>query len=432
MEERHSKGLCMYCDEPFTPGHQLKHRRTELMVMELDDDEPVLEELTHAVTQDIPESSIVVSHNIDTPQLSVQALSGMPNYQTMRISALHNKKLLQILIDSGNTHNFLDLEMAKKLGCKLEPISPIQITAGGGHTLEAPFICKSFKWVMQQTRFQADVIVLPLVCCDLILGIQWLKTLGPIVWDFEKLQMEFSQQGRKFVLRGAKTSSLKVVNNKSFSQVVKTGVDMCFLSLAENGAHLFMPTCNLFDAADPALPFPSLLDHLLQQFDDIFSEPSTLPPPRPSFDHKIPIKEGTDAFNLRPYRYSTVQKNIIDKLVEEMFTQGIIQHSNSPYSSPIVLVRKKDGSWRLCVDFRRLNSCTIKDRFPIPLIEDLMDELGGASIFSKLDMRSGYHQLRMAIGEEHKTAFKIHSGHFEYLVMPFGLTNAPASFQELS
>lgn len=147
----------------------------------------------------------------------------------MRVTGMHNKKQLQVLVGNGNTHNFMDLEMAKKLGCKVEAVTPMTVTTGGGNRLEAPFICKGFNWQLQQIRFNADVIILPLVCYDLILGIQWLKSLGPILWDFNKLQMEFSIKGKKFLLRGAKISGVKLVNNKSLSQAVQHGAKLCFL-----------------------------------------------------------------------------------------------------------------------------------------------------------------------------------------------------------
>ncbi|GAU25735.1 hypothetical protein TSUD_216660 [Trifolium subterraneum] len=427
MNDRRAKGLCMFCDGLFTPGHQVKHRRAQILVMEIEDDDIVTAE---PIADPILSESEPV-HDFEHPQLSLQALNGVANYQTMRVTGMHEKKLLHILLDSGSTHNFLDLEVAKSLGCKLEAIPPLSVIGGGGHQLEAAFVCKGFKWQLQQVLFTADVIVLPLGCCDLILGIQWLKSLGPILWDFDKLQMEFTTHGKKFVLRGAKVPGFKLINNKSFAQAVQKGAELCFLSISHDAPCLTFPTCHVMQTPELQSPLHPAIVDLILKFEDIFNEPGQLPPPRPGFDHRIPLKEGAEPFNLRPYRFSLIQKDIIDKLVQDMLDQGIVQHSNSLFASPTILVRKKDGSWRLCIDFRRLNDLTIKDRFPIPLIEDLMDELSGSVVFSKLDMKSGYHQLRMAPGEEHKTAFKTHSGHFEYLVMPFGLTNAPASFQSL-
>lgn len=158
-------------------------------------------------------------------------------------------------------------------------------------------------------------------------------------------------------------------------------------------------------------PVPTAIHQILHKFTSLFEEPVGLPPKRSLHDHHIPLVDGTQPVNQRPYRYSVQQKNEIDKIVATMLTEGIIQHSRSSFASPVVLVKKKDGTWRLCVDYRSLNSTTIKDRFPIPLIEDLMDELGGATVFSKIDLRSGYHQVRMADLDIHKTAFKTHSGH---------------------
>jgi hypothetical protein len=273
------------------------------------------------------------------------------------------------------------------------------VTVANGDRLACQGVARQVPVLIGDEPFSIDCVGIDLGCYDFILGVDFLSTLGPILWDLDVLSLIFWREGGR--------------------RVQWTGI---------GGSGATTPQLQLMAAAlDEAHP---LLANLLQQHSNIFDEPQGLPPARPC-DHRIHLPPDTAPVAVRPYRYPQLQKDKLERQVAVMLAQGIIQISTSPFSAPVLLVCKADGTWRFCIEYRALNAMTSKDQFPIPVVDELVDELHGARFFTKLDLRSGYHQVCMHPDDIEKMAFRTLHGHFEFLVMPFGLSNAPATFQAL-
>ncbi|XP_043817044.1 uncharacterized protein LOC122724910 [Manihot esculenta] len=377
MDERRKKGLCFNCDEPFVRGHQCKR----LFLIDLDDGS----------------KSDAKSDSDSPPEISLHAITGTRNSQSMRLLGCWHGRQVLILVDSGSTHSFVSDSVVADLQVTVDAKDGLRVKVANGEQLHSPGLCKGAPIELGNSVFIVDLFVLQLTGFDLVFGVNWLATLGPILWDFNSMWMSFFVNGK---------------------QVALTGID----SKSETNSSL--------NSLSPSAARDHHLRQLLADFAAILEAPTGLPPAR-HCDHRIPLAPNTKPVVVHPYRYPHNQKDEIERQCTAMLDQGIIRPSRSPFSSPVLLVPKADKTWHLCVDYRELNARTIKDKFPIPVIEELLDELGGTKYFTKLDLVSGYFQVGMHPPDIEKTAFRTHHGHFEFLVMPFGLSNAPSTFQAL-
>uniref|UniRef100_A0A2N9I262 RNA-directed DNA polymerase n=1 Tax=Fagus sylvatica TaxID=28930 RepID=A0A2N9I262_FAGSY len=266
----------------------------------------------------------------------------------------------------------------------------------------------------------------------------------PMLEDTCDDDVEYPVEGESLVARRALSAQVKEddmeqqrenifhtrchINNKVCSMIIDGGscTNVASTTLVEK---LNFPTLKH--------PMPYKLKWLndcgeIKEYEDVFPNdvPSGLPPIR-GIEHQIDFVPGATIPNRPAYRSNPEETKELQRQVEELLAKGHVRESMSPCAVPVLLVPKKDGTWRMCVDCRAINNITVKYRHPIPRLDDMLDELHGSCIFTKIDLKSGYHQIRMKEGDEWKTAFKTKYGLYEWLVMPFGLTNAPSTFMRL-
>ena len=344
-------------------------------------------------------------------QISLCTFLGYTSPTTHKLRGKIANTTVVVLIDSGATHNFISPNVLEKLKIPYKSFSDLQVVLGSGTTVNGLGICKQLDIELQGLEFCIDCVSLELGQIDVVLGVQWLRTLGVCEVDWEHHEMSFLYKGKRETLVGDADLHLTMAPQHASLELE----DML-------GSQLNLIQSNT--------PVSKEMEELLTTFENVFALPPGLPPIR-GHEHTIVLKPGTSPISVRPYRYPQTHKEAMTALVEDMLKKGIIQPNKSPFSSPVLLVKKKDNTWRFCVDYRAVNQATVADKFPIPVIDQLLDELNGAVVFSKLDLTAGYHQIRMEPQDVEKTAFRTNDGHYEFLVMPFGLTNAPATFQAL-
>ena len=371
----------------------------------------------------VPATSI---HSDSDPSSSsaYQIASVQASGRLIKLSGSVNKCRAVMMVDSGSTGDFISEAYVSKYNIHSKPYEgsrTVWLADGKQHAVTSYVVCVISIGGLTES---VELAIIPLVGYDVILGIPWLQRHNPSV-NWTSYSISVNSNGKQCELPLANSTDTPVVELVSALQ---------FKREAQHGEALYLALVQVPQEhiADSKAPINSDASTVINEFKDVFPDdlPSGLPPRR-EVDHRIELVPGQQPTSRPTYRMSQPEMDELKKQLTESLAKGYIQESKSPYGAPVLFVKKKDGTMRMCVDYRALNKITIKNKYPLPRIDELLDRLLGAKYFSKIDLRSGYWQVRIADEDVHKTAFRTRYGHYEFLVMPFGLTNAPATFMHL-
>jgi hypothetical protein len=307
--------------------------------------------------------------------------------------SIHHKPVV-ILFDSGATHSFISNNCGTRIGLDLCPTQGSYMISTPEGKITSNQMVRSVPIQLGSKEIKTDLVLLNLEGIDIILGTNWMTE--------HKVLLDIS------------------------SRVIK--IDSPY----HRATTLYLPQQEYLHPCTYAITDIKIKDiPVVYEYPDVF--PDDLPgmPPDRDIEFIIKLQPGTAPISKRPYHMPPNELAELKIQLQDLLDKGFIHPSASPCGCPALFVKKKDNSLRLCVDYRPLNAVTIKNKYPLPRIDILFDQLAGAKVFSKIDLRSGYHQIKIKPCDIPKTAFLTRYGLYEYLVISFGLTNAPAYFMYL-
>ncbi|KAF5823820.1 putative nucleotidyltransferase, Ribonuclease H [Helianthus annuus] len=322
-----------------------------------------------------------------------------------------------VLFDSGADTSYVSLKVSQMLKRAPTPLNTKHVVElANGKSLEATHIVQGCNLILAGQTFSIDLIPIVLGSFDIVVGMDWLSKQQAEILCKEKI-IRIPRSGQEpLEVQGDKSGA--VVGIISFLKAQKC------LRKGHTTILALVTDASTKEKRIEDIP-------VVRDFPQVFPEDLPGLPPHRQVEFQIELAPGAAPIARAPYRLAPTELEELSKQLQELLDKGFIHPSSSPWGAPVLFVKKKDGTFRMCIDYHELNKVTVKNRYPLPRIDDLFDQLQGSSYYSKIDLRSGYHQLRVRDEDVSKTAFRTRYGHYEFLVMPFGLTNAPAVFMDL-
>ncbi|GJZ09570.1 putative reverse transcriptase domain-containing protein [Tanacetum coccineum] len=363
------------------------------------------------------------SNGNGTAQGRAYALGGRdasPDSNVITGTFLLNNRYATILFDTGADRSFVSNTFSALINITPTTLeSHYDIELADGKIIGVKTIIRGFTLNFMNHPFNIDLMPVPLGSFDVIIGMDWLtKYHGVIIYDEKIVRVPF--RGEMLIFQGNGNNQ----REKSRLNIISCTKAQEYLS---KGCDVFLAHITMKEAKDKSE------GKRLEDVPIVRDFPEDLPgiSPARQVEFQIDLVPGAAPVAWAPYRLALSEMKELAEQLKELTEKGFIRPNSSPWGAPVLFVKKKDGSFHMCIDYRELNKLTVKNRYPLPRIDDLFDQLQRSSVYSKIDLRSGYHQLRVREEDIPKTAFRTRYGHYEFQVMPFGLTNALAVFMDL-